>query len=328
MTTEETQLQDSTGLPLTISDEDAAAELRGDIIADEVDAAPVKKTKATVPAKAAEPPPDDDVDEVDEDLVKKVLAGQGEDDGDEEEDEAGEQLMAGPLKQLLADQKASYEERLAAATEKIAALEGKAAKADLTLENIVEQALAGKVSKEDLLEMAADLFYLAEPDRADPDTKIGLERKKLTIQQRRNQALLEEKEAEVRERLEAADANARYMNMEMEARERTISIAEDIPHLMAHFGGDVKRIAHQALLLAQRYAVNIDPDSPNIPDLSSEAMLKQLEQQAAEIQSNLQSKKAKPTKKAKLKALPVSETLTQYEQDLRDAEELRAAMNE
>ena len=84
MTTEETQLQDSTGLPLTISDEDAAAELRGDIIADEVDAAPVKKTKATVPAKAAEPPPDDDVDEVDEDLVKKVLAGQGEDDGDEE----------------------------------------------------------------------------------------------------------------------------------------------------------------------------------------------------------------------------------------------------
>lgn len=331
MTIEETAAVSSDQFPLAISDEAAAAELRGESIADEIDAPPPKKASPQKAAAKEEPEAleaaddSEDEDAGDPDLARKVLNG-----SDEEEDEGddGPALLAGPLKQLLADQRNSYEEKLAAANERIASLEKLADKAGLTMENLVEQALSGKISREDLLEIASDIFYLAEPDRADPDTKLQLERKKLTIGQRKMQQELEQQQAELREKLENAERNARYQKLESEANFTTMKMADDIPNLLAVFGGDTSRIAAQALELAQRYAVNIDPDSPNIPDLSTAAMLKQLEREAEKLQNNLQSRRTTKTlKKAKSKALPVSDSLSQAEQDARDAEEMRAMMN-
>lgn len=323
MTIEETAVASSNPIPLAISDEDAAAELRGELIADEVSAPPKKAKESSRPADIMDAADDEPEDTS---LANKVLRGKA--DEEEDEDDDGDVVLAGPLKQLLADQKESYESRLAEAQEKIAALEVKAAKADLTLDNIVEQAISGKVSKEDILEIVSDLFYLVEPERADPEAKHQLDRRKMTIEQRKIKQELEAREAEMQERLMAAESNARYRALESEAHVSVVTMADEIPHLMAVFGGDYKRVAAQALELAQRYAVNIDPDSPNIPDLSTAAMLKQLEREAEKLQNNLQSRKpVKQSKKAKSKALPVSENLTQEEQDEIDAAELRAAMN-
>lgn len=334
MAIEETAVAPTSTIPLAISDEDAAAELRGELIADEVSAPPKKgkEAKASTEAKESSRPADimdgEDDDEGDSSLANKVLRGKADEDDGDDEDDDGDVVLAGPLKQLLADQKESYESRLAEAQEKIAALEVKATKADLTLDNIVEQAIAGKVSKEDILEIVSDLFYLVEPERADPEARHQLDRRKMTIEQRKIKQDLEAREAEMQERLLAAESNARYRALESEAHVATVTMADEIPHLMAVFGGDYKRVAAQALELAQRYAVNIDPDSPNIPDLSTGAMLKQLEREAEKLQNNLQSRKpVKQSKKAKSKALPVSEHLTQEEQDAADAAELRAAMN-
>lgn len=287
--------------PQEISSQEMADIMNGSNIADEVDAP--RAAKASVPTE-----PEEDSEEEDDGapdlkkLAEKHLEG-AEDEEDEEED-VGSVLSAGLYKKLLASTKGELETAKAEYEGRIAELEKKAGLADLSLEGLREAALAGKLSRDELIELASDLFYIAEPERADPDTKVGLERRKLSIEQKKVQEQIRAKEEEMRAQIEESERSVRRQKMEMTYTNEVSKSLDKFPHIAAAFDDDVEAISKQILSYATAVASSLPEDfKGQLPDLSAEGVLKLFEEIAEKKHNQLQSNKRLSKKKS---SVPVS----------------------
>ena len=288
--------------PTEISSQEMADIMNGSSIADEVDK-PV--AKAAKPSKAPVVAQDEPEEEAEGDgLDLKSLARKHLEGSDEDEDDGEPTIGGGLYKKLLAEKRAELETVEAEYKEKVEALERKAALSDLSLEGLREAALAGKLTREELIDLASDLFYIAEPERADPDVKVSLERKKMSIEQRKVQDQIKAQEEEMRAQLEESQRELRLQKMEMQYSNEVARSLDNFPHISAAFDDDVEAISREVLSYATAVAANIGPNHKGeLPDLSAASILKLFEEVAEKKHNQLQSNKRLSKKKS---SVPVS----------------------
>lgn len=320
-------MTDQESAPVEINDAADLAEIEnlmnGAVLAEEVDKPPpAKRAKASVPAAEAEDADDGD-DEVDlAKLAEKHLTEEDEDDGDDSP------TIGGSLyKRLLEEKKQEFDSTVEEYKGKISELEKRAALADVSMENLREMAMSGKFSKEELIEIAADLFYIAEPDRADPDTKVGLERKKSAIEQRKYQASLKAKEEEMEAARAEAEREIRVQKMEVSYARDIAKSLDDYPHIASAFDGDVDAITAEILRYATAVAASLPEDIPpeKIPDLSAGNILKLFESVAEKKHKQLQTNSRLKSKKSAPRVPVKAEAVDPEEDDIATIERLMGA---
>lgn len=281
--------------------------MNGSAIADEVDKPVAKAAKAAKVAEEPEPNESDgeEVAEDSEEDDELDLKGLAKKHLEADEDEDDEPSIGGKLyRKLLAEKRTELETVQAEYKERVEALERKAALADLSLDGLREAALAGKLTREELIDLASDLFYIAEPERADPDVKVSLERKKLSIEQRKVQDELKAREEEMRAQMEETARELRLQKMEMQYVNEVAKSLDNFPHIAAAFDDDVEAISREVLSYATAVAANIGPNHKGeIPDLSAAGILKLFEEVAEKKHNQLQSSKRLSKKKS---SVPVS----------------------